>query len=414
MTTADQDAVRVSLRAAFGERVSCFEQVGETKTMGFSGAEIRVVQAVLGVEKKILVLKRMRKQKALLSADADTKKQQHAQRTDFSYGNEAAFLATHAESLNRLGCCVPHPLRVQEAETSFEVLMEGFTEDNGWQQHSTIPSGGATRACLRWLARLHAAFLPAGRGGGGLPLLHPKMWTHGTHLALEKRPPDELQALPAVLATFLGNFAAESSYFSTEGVRRLPPRLLKVAEAVAWRLRPTVEGGGYGGAAKESVTMVHGDYKQANMFFRDGGDEVGSCDVAVIDWQWTGPGVGATDLLYLCVMALPVEAVVDVEAGVIAPYHQELCAALGGGPDRYPLRQIQQEFRYATLDFMRWMAGARLQGFTPAKMAQLGAAPDAINRSLVLRTIERMEWLWRRCEEYIDEVEESCLPPPRA
>ena len=38
-------------------------------------------------------------------------------------------------------------------------------------------------------------------------------------------------------------------------------------------------------------------------------------------------------------------------------------------------------------------------------MAQTAAAPDAINRSLVLRTPERMEWLWRRCEEYIGEVE---------
>ena len=50
------------------------------------------------------------------------------------------------------------------------------------------------------------------------------------------------------------------------------------------------------------VTMVHGDFKSANMVFRN--VESPEPTVASFDWQWTGPGVGATDLIYLCAMSL--------------------------------------------------------------------------------------------------------------
>ena len=65
---------------------------------------------------------------------------------------------------------MPRPLLVDAGTTSFQLLMEACAEREGWKQHSTIPAGPPTRAVIRWLARFHAAFLPASRGGGGLPL----------------------------------------------------------------------------------------------------------------------------------------------------------------------------------------------------------------------------------------------------
>ena len=70
---------------------------------------------------------------------------------------------------------------------------------------------------------------------------------------------------------------------------------------MAHRLRPALDGAA-GGA--KLPTMVHGDYKQANMFFRAAAGAEDADEVVVFDWQWTGPGVGATDLLYVCAMAL--------------------------------------------------------------------------------------------------------------
>ena len=62
--------------------------------------------------------------------------------------------------------------------------------------------------------------------------------------------------------------------------------------------------------------MIHGDYKTANIFFsRDRSWEApssGSGDpqadpakgTALIDWQWTGIGMGASDIIYLQITSM--------------------------------------------------------------------------------------------------------------
>ena len=93
-------------------------------------------------------------------------------------------------------------------------------------------------------------------------------------------------------------FADEDPFFKSEEARGLGERVKAVARGVAHRLRPP-NASEAGGADPASVTMAHGDFKQANIFFRGGGGGGGGGgdpEVAVIDWQWTGPGVGATDL----------------------------------------------------------------------------------------------------------------------
>ena len=68
-------AVRVSasLKAEFGAEFSGFEQLGDTLKMGFSGAEIRVLRVSLAQndrrEQKVLVLKKLKMQAALLPVD---------------------------------------------------------------------------------------------------------------------------------------------------------------------------------------------------------------------------------------------------------------------------------------------------------------------------------------------------------
>ena len=62
--------------------------------------------------------------------------------------------------------------------------------------------------------------------------------------------------------------------------------------------------GGQYRAPRKHATLLHGDYKAANMFVRAGGaatagDGDASADVAVCDFQFAGPGLAAVDIMYL-------------------------------------------------------------------------------------------------------------------
>lgn len=309
------------LQAAFGESLSSWEQIGEAHVMGFSGASITSLRCSLkkgdDADASVLqcVLKQTTKQLPGLPADADKGKRLRAERTDFSYGSEVVFLRERALALNSRGCRVPRPFYAGDDGTSFALLMEAFVGNQGWEQMLTIPRGAHTNAILRWLARFHATFLPTRVGGGGVPVMIEGCWDYGTHMALEKRPESELENLSTTLEAFVEQFADADPYFQTAGAKSIGPRLQAVAKSVAWHLRPSV-GGVEGGA--RLFTITHGDFKQANMFFRsDPSHDDATLEVAVIDWQWTGAGVAATDLFFICAMALSDETV--------ANYGSEVC-----------------------------------------------------------------------------------------
>ena len=68
------DGVDEAVKAAFGEALVKWEQVGETLLMGFSGASIRTLQCTLSSAPDLpvlTVLKRTQKQTAALAADAE-------------------------------------------------------------------------------------------------------------------------------------------------------------------------------------------------------------------------------------------------------------------------------------------------------------------------------------------------------
>ena len=81
-----------------------------------------------------------------------------------------------------------------------------------------------------------------------------------------------------------------------------------MAPAVARRLAPADGGGADGGLTSNGgnawkTTLVHGDLKTANIFFRRPGSGADS-PVQFIDWQWTGPGLAATDIIYLMLTSM--------------------------------------------------------------------------------------------------------------
>ena len=273
---------------------------------------------------------------------------------------------------------------------------------SSWSQVVVVPAGPATDECLRWLARFHAAFLPAACGGGALALSRLAElggWEVGQHIELGKRPASELAALPTVMAAFAGRFAGSDAYFGSDVAKVQGERLHAVAERAAHLLRP--------GPDQPHSTMVQGDYKQGNMFFREEADG-GGTEVALFDWQWTGPGVGATDLVYVCAMALSDFALENHERDVLRVYHAHLCDALGGGEERYPYDELQREFKLACLDYQRWQGGCRLPDITPTTMSAAAESVD-VNHGIFRRSLPRMLWIWKAVDGALDDIDAGRL-----
>lgn len=81
-------------------------------------------------------------------------------------------------------------------------------------------------------------------------------------------------------------------------------------------------------AARGGATLVHGDFKAANVFVPRVDDDDSGVGAVVLDWQWAGPGPAAHDLLYLIATSCSEEVVRD-EAALVERYHAGLAAALG-------------------------------------------------------------------------------------
>lgn len=180
--------------------------------------------------------------------------------------------------------------------------------------------------------------------------------------------------------------------------------------------------------------MVHGDFKQGNMFFDNGDDtstEAPTVDssgdtsiagkqnegdkIAVFDWQWTGPGIGATDLVYLCVMAVSNEALEDYEANILKPYHNHLIRALNRRSDNsgesnnhqnsdYPYHELLDEFKLAAIDIQRWLGGSRFKSMNPESMRRAQQNID-VNHGIFRRSIDRLVWIFRTVDRALEDIE---------
>lgn len=165
-----------------------------------------------------------------------------------------------------------------------------------YRRRTRSPTALERDRCLQWLATFHAHHLGAEPIG---------LWERGTYWDLEKRP-DELRALT-------------------------DPALRAAAPVLDARLR-----------ACPFQTLVHGDAKLANFCFGERG-------VAAVDFQWTGRGVGVSDVAYL----------LDGDTRGLDVYFGHLRSALADRDVDVPAleRAWRALYPVAVADFERFYAG---------------------------------------------------------
>ena len=276
-------------------------------------------------------------------------------------------------------------------DSRFSLLLDDFSQDNGW--HQVVQTDlKQTRATLQALARMHAFFWL----GNKTEPLASSLWPIATYWDQAKQPADQANRLSTLFSRFVADFGDPAV---SEAAKSKDYGALLALHAE--RLEKEVHQG-------EKQTIIHGDAKSANFFYKTSSSAEEGLDVGVIDFQWTGKGLCATDVAY-AMWACPQSQVLDQEQQLVEYYHgqlaQELVKLELSGSCKVPsLLAFKAQYQAAFLDLCRVVIADHWSTVTPTTLATRAAMPDVkrkvfnaynkdagVAKRLQLRMIEELD-----------------------
>lgn len=228
-----------------------------------------------------------------------------------SYEVEHAFYERYAARCGEPPICrVPRPIRLLHENGGWLFVLEdldasGFSERRAHAQPADIS------ATLRWLAGFHARFLGIEPDG---------LWRVGTYWQLATRP-DELGRMKHA------------------ALRRAAPAVDAALNAARFK------------------TLVHGDAKLENVCFAS----ARGADVALVDFQYVGGGVGVKDVAYFLSSCLSPRECESLVPAYLDDYFRALESAVAANAIDVDVRELEREWRalfpLAWIDFYRFLLG---------------------------------------------------------
>lgn len=307
-----------------------------------------------------------------------------------------------------------------QLESRFAVLLEDFDSADGWKQQWLLDEAG-TRAALEAFAKMHAYFWKgsdlwkkeASKIGEELGR---SVWPNGGYMQPNLQGLEQLDEIAEGWTkrypTFKDALAEIPELEGVGDLSNLGARLEKIAAAVGEKAHP------FGTADNECEayrTLIHGDPKQANIFLRESGEE--DWEVGLIDFQWTGFGLAATDIAHhISAAVLPScvsydgekeKALLDfyykclsrnlVKYGVAATVEEVENSA-------FPRRLLQEQYEVALLDVCRMVFAYAWRRWKEETMP----TPESLNRNAYNKSFGSALWLICRCHSLL-ELHESRL-----
>ena len=157
-------------------------------------------------------------------------------------------------------------------------------------------------------------------------------------------------------------------------------------------------------------TLIHGDPKQANLFFRKN-DKGGSLEVGLIDFQWSGFGLAATDVAHhISASLLPSCLSYDGEKEKQLLDHYYSClkkelVRVGVATSEqdveervYPFAVLQEQYEIALLDICRMVFAYAWRRWK----AESHPTAASLNRNAYNKATESALWLITRCHALLD------------
>lgn len=259
-------------------------------------------------------------------------------------------------------------------------------------------------AAVRWLAHLHATFMCKLSGSGGSETLDQSkvdVWHEGGYWSYSKRVvvvhengmkqpadkiPGNIRSEWKLLLDRLGKAAPELKdlgLVTGRGTSSQSPLPFSVAlsESACALGRRLSQGSSQ---LHHLCTLLHGDFKGANIFIQQGDSEDRKMATAV-DFQWSGWGVGAVDLVYFLTTSLSAGCLDQVDS-LIKVYHKRLLE-LAKDQDLVSEVELRHYVDLAMADYARYLVA---EMWNKVDMASIEANKLASNVGMHKRSITHL------------------------
>ncbi|GMI54145.1 hypothetical protein ScalyP_jg11310 [Parmales sp. scaly parma] len=257
-----------------------------------------------------------------------------------SYKNDLHFLQTVGKTISSLDPSLNFPTLINsyvaDDDNEFVTVMASLNTTH----ESTIPQGTTHHKVIKDiianLATMHALTESASFSKESLD----ELWDCGGHISHTL---DKIPLLSIGYSTFCNSFGF------TEAAKLgdvFQARAMATAERVKTR----------------KLHLVHGDAKLANFMFAK--EYQGRASSTFLDFQWTGKGVGASDLVYLIIMCCSDAEIESVEQ-LKKYYYVTYTAKIVDNSMAYPWTEFVEDFDMSILDLARWIFSYRFSAENP-------------------------------------------------
>lgn len=311
-------------------------------------------------------------------------------------------------------------------QSKFSFLLEDLSPDDGWYQQWLLHDPTEVRATLKTYAKMHAFFWDGSdfwKNKEAGQEFEEAMWPSGSYVQPQAQGYNQWKKVAREWKVKRAKFENISDMASKDYWDNLGQRLESVAVECGELAHPFADekeehdedDTSLSESYRQYRTWTHGDPKSGNLFFRKRKEEEEDDDeveVGLIDFQWSGFGLAATDLAHFLTSAIHADRLVDGgEETLMRYYYDELQKYLVEyGAYKSP-KDVLQSFPYATfveqyetavLDGCRLIIAYTWDRFTePVDRHDEEGCARTMNKTSYNKSVSNAVWLMSRCDNIL-------------
>jgi thiamine kinase-like enzyme len=300
-------------------------------------------------------------------------------------------------------------------ESKFSFLFEDFSPADGWYQEWLLDDAESCEAALSTFAKIHAYFWTGSdfwKDTEAAEELEEGVWKSGSYVQPKAQGADQWKKVAAEWTSKRMKFETELSSFDYWD--NLGERLESVAEECGHVAHPFADDhSALFEEYRKYRTFTHGDPKQANLLFHKSNDPSNKLpQLGLIDFQWSGFGLAATDIAHFITSAVHADQLVNGGEEILMKYYfgelQKHLTEFGAYPTaedastNYSYETFLEQYEVGVLDICRLMIAYTWERFTePVEKTDEAGCARTMNKTSYNKSISNVVWLMSRCDEIL-------------
>lgn len=303
------------------------------------------------------------------------------------------------------------PNDINPIESKFSVLLEDFAPSDCWSQRWLLQSNEECKATLTTLAKMHAFFWHGSSfwdDKEAAKELEDGVWESASYVQPTLQTLNQCKDVAKGWASSKLKCQTELEFMDYWD--NLGERLESVAEENG-RLAHPFAVDELSESYKKYRTFTHGDPKQANLFFRQQSSS-SNMEVGLIDFQWAGFGLAATDIAHFLSAAVHADLLDgdDSEKKLLQFYYDELqkylveFGAFGNVDEvkeNFSFDTFIDQYENAVLDMCRLVIAYAWSRFEPVDKDDQAGCARTMNKNSYNKSMPNVIWLMSRCDQIL-------------